>query len=336
MTEEHHLVVGPVEHGVTRYAELLLAAAAVPEDRVVRVPHPVRSGDVADLLARLPTAVPVHVHVTDHLFGAGPEEALDVVRAIAAGRRLTVTLHDLPQASDGVPLPRRRACYAGIVDVSAAVVVSSDHEASLLAEVLGAGARTPVTVVPLAAADLPAVAPAPVGTADRDVAVLGFVYPGKGHTDVLDALADLPADVGLRVVGRASPGHQDLIAGLQSRAEVLGRRVHVDGWVPDAQLPSLLRAVAVPVFAPRHVSASASLATWAAAGRRVVATRSRYTTEVERRTPGSLLLVPDSPAGLAAGIEAALTNPSMTVLATKSTWTAAEAARRTFASLVPV
>lgn len=339
----HHLLVGPARHGVTRYAEMLLRAAEVPEALVVRLPRSARRDDVPALLAALPPGAPVHTHVTDHLFGADPEEALDVVAALAAGRDLAVTLHDLPQPSDGTPYPRRRRCYAGIVAAAAGVVVSSAHEDALLDDVLAAeGVPAPARrrVVPLAAppAGPARTRPEAPGGGDRDVAVLGFVYPGKGHEEVLDALEGLPADVGLRVVGGPSPGHEDLLARLGERAGRAGRRVRVDGWVDDADLPDVLREVAVPVFAPRHVSASASLASWHAAGRRPVATRSRYTEEVAAHRPGSVLLVDDDPDALAAGLRAALDDPSLTELApqgptaatTPAPSEAAEAARLTF------
>jgi len=327
----HHLLVGPPRHGVTRYAQLLVTALDVPDRQVVRIERRVGRADLPGLLACLPARAPVHTHVTDHLFGSTPEEALDVLRGLARGRRLGVTLHDLPQASDGAPWARRQACYAGVARACSAVVVSSEHERDLLREAMtavpGDGGLDPsgaidgsgdVRVVPLATArqETPPAGGGlrAVSTGRRDVAVLGFVYPGKGHGEVLDALQGLPDDVGLRVLGGASPGHDDVVRELRRRGELLQRRVHVDGWVDDADLVALMHQVAVPVFAPRHVSASGSLAAWVAAGRRPVATRSRYAVEVEDRDPGSLLLVHDDPQALARGVRAALADPG-------STWT---------------
>ncbi len=289
----------------------------------------------------------MHLHVTDHLLGRSPEEALAVVRALAGRGPVSLTLHDLPQPSDGTPAARRRDCYAGLVAAAVGVVVSSDHEAALLRAVTGADAGTRVRVVPLAVptagpdrAPRPTVGPTVEPTVGpggswrpgREVAVLGWVYPGKGHDEVLSALAGLPADVGLRVLGGASPGHDGLLEDLSARAGTLGRTLVVDGWVDDADLPGRLRAVDVPVFAPRHVSASASLTAWLAAGRRPVAARSPYTEEVDRRAPGTLALVADEPGALADGIRRALDDPA-------STWldddlpvglAPAEAARLTF------
>ncbi|MFC3689861.1 hypothetical protein [Aquipuribacter hungaricus] len=365
MTGVHHLVVGPPGHGVVRYAELLLAAAQVPPGEVHRLPRRVGADDLPALVAGLdgldaavvdpalgaadvaagtaagPTVAParVHLHVTDHLLGRSPEEAMGVVEALARRGPVSLTLHDLPQASDGTPAARRRACYAGLAGAAVGVVVSSEHEAALLAAVTAGtpAAATPVRVVPLAVpppGPSPVVAPDPggqggapdaaspsagaseadQGTPGRQVAVLGWVYPGKGHAEVLAALDGLPADVGLRVLGGASPGHEDLLDDLAGRARASGRPLVVDGWVDDAHLPALLRAVDVPVFAPRHVSASASLTAWLSAGRRPVTVRSRYTEEVDRRAPGGLLLVDDDPAALADGVRRALDDPTITRL----------------------
>lgn len=331
-TRLHHLVVGPPQHGVTRHAEQLLTAAAVPATDITRVARRVGRADLTDLLAALPVGSPVHVHVTDHLFGAGPEEAAEVVAALAVGRGLTATLHDLPQPSDGAPYARRCAGYAAMVAACRLVVVGSDHEDQLLSDllrtVLGPAVLTPRRVVPLpvdGAGCSPGAGDTDVANrgrghrnvadaGSRDVAVLGFVYPGKGHEQVLAALDGLPDDVGLRVLGGASPGHEWLVERLNQQATAARRRLFVAGWLDDAELAVAMGSVVVPVFAPRHVSASASLMTWLAAGRRPVTTSNRYTEEVGRRLPGALLLVEDQPDALREAVRAALEDPALTRL----------------------
>lgn len=337
-----HLVVGPDGHGVVRYAELLLHGAGVPDTQVLRVPRRVGRDDVDDLVSRLTglgarPGSPVHLHVTDHLLGGAPDEAAEVVERLATGHRLSVTLHDLPQTSDGALALRRRAAYVRMAEAVEGVVVSSEHEADLLRVALAAerasGAASP-RVVPLAMPHAASSTPVETdGGAPRDVAVLGWVYPGKGHTEVLAALEGLPNDIGFRVLGGASPGHHAVIDGLHRQARAAGRRIRVDGWVDDADLPAMLAGVAVPVFAPRHVSASGSLTAWAAAGRRPVATRNRYTEEVDDRAPGSLLMVDDTPDALAAGIRRVLAQPELSWVADGPPVgpTPAEAARLTFA-----
>lgn len=312
------LVVGPAQHGVTAAA---LAQAGVPgpgpAPRTVRRDRVVGPDDLGALVAELRGHV-VHAHVTDRLFGASPEEAADVVVALARECRLVVTLHDLPQPSDGtVNHPRRARAYAAVARAAAAVVVSSDHERRLLDRCLLDTAReqdgdVEVTVVPLPVPvlDDPALDdPTPHGPPDAelatgtgDVAVLGFLYPGKGHDAVLEALDGLPATVGLRALGRPSDGHEDLVGQLVARAAALGRRFEVTGYVPDADLPRLLRSVLVPVAPHQHLSASGSIGSWIGAGRRPLVPVSDYARELLGRNPGAVLLYDDLPTALAQAV----------------------------------
>lgn len=316
------LVVGPDQHGVTA-AALAQARADVPGDplHVVRRDRAVGPDDVDALAAELGPGT-VHAHVTDRLFGRTPEEAADCVVALARTCTLVVTLHDLPQASDGpVNHPRRARAYAAVARSAAAVVVSSEHERRLLRASLhetgGAEAAAAVdgrvTVVPL-----PVPAPSAVpdddhgdddrdgGAVDpgvaRDAAVLGFLYPGKGHEAVLEALAGLPATVGLRALGRASDGHEDLVGRLADRAAELGRRFTVTGYVPDADLPRLLRTVLVPVAPHEHLSASGSINTWIGAGRRPLVPVSDYARELLVANPGAVQLYEDLPGAVARAV----------------------------------
>ncbi len=309
MTAVTHLVVGSSEHGVTRYA--LRLAASVPSDGVVRVVGRLDRDSLAGTLARLPGRDGhVHVHVTDHLFGASPDEAADVLEGIGRQVPTTVTLHDLPQSSDGARQQDRARSYARVVAASRGAVVSSRHELGLLRRLLGDAASDRLAVVDhvVQTADVPARVPRADGP--RDVVVLGFLYPGKGHDEALDAVADADPDVGLVALGRPSPGHEDLVDHLARRARRLGRRFVCTGWLDDAEVHDRLAAAAVPLVAHQHVSASGSLATWLSVGRRPVVLRNTYAEEVGGRLPGSLQLVDD----LGQGVRAALTDPASTWL----------------------
>ncbi|SCX45857.1 Glycosyltransferase involved in cell wall bisynthesis [Klenkia marina] len=270
-----HLVVGPPEHGVTRCARELALAA----------------GDAAapDLL---------HVHYTDRLFGPTAETSAAAFTELARGldRPLVVTLHDVPPDDGSVLQQRRARAYAAVVDAAVAVVVSSHHEAARLR----AFADVAPHVVPLPVQPLP---PGPVPPPDGQVVVLGFVYPGKGHAEALRAL---PAGVGLTALGRASDGHDDLLAELAALGPLT-----VTGYVPDDELPSRLRAASVPLAPHRHVSASGSIGSWLAAGRRPLVPDVAYTREVASRCPGALWLYDD----LAPALAAAVADPSLTWLA---------------------
>lgn len=293
------LVVGPAGHGVTGTAlaqEAALRTVAPGPVHLVRRPG---IPDVAELRAALRAAPPgpVLVHVTDRLFGTTPEDAADAVVALAQERPLVVTLHDLPQPSDGPRnAPRRATAYRRMAQAAAAVVVSSAHEQRLLA---ACGADVPSVVVPLPVPDLrraPAAEPcAPL----RAVAVLGYLYPGKGHEDVVAALDALPAGIGLTAWGRPSDGHEDLVEALTGQARGLGRPCTVTGFVPDADLPGLLRSAVLPVAPHAHLSASGSINAWIGAGRRPLVPRSDYVAELDERSPGCVRVYDDLPTALA-------------------------------------
>ena len=300
------LVVGPDEHGVVvealrQHAALVSAGASSGADaHLVRLPARPTPPQLLGALLDAPPG-PVLVHVTDKLFGASALEAADVLEALAAQRRLVVALHDLPQASDGaVNHPRRTRGYARIARASAAVVVASRHEARLLAACGVSPEEVPVAVVPLPVPELPrTVAPDPRAPL-KAVAVLGYLYPGKGHDDVVAALDALPPGAGLLAWGTPSSGHDDLVDALAAQAATLGRTVEVTGWVPDEALPALLRSAVVPVAPHAHLSASGSINLWVAAGRRPLVPRSDYAEELLERSPGCVAVYDDLPAALAA------------------------------------
>lgn len=144
---------------------------------------------------------------------------------------------------------------------------------------------------------------------DDSVGVLGFFYPGKGH----DEAAHAAADAGLTkmtVLGRASDGHAADLEAFVRRAGALGVSVEVTGWLDDEEIARRGSAVAVPVIAHRHISASGSLASWIGWGRRPVAVRNRYIDEMAALRPGTLLPV-DEP-DLAVAVRAAADRPDTT------------------------
>ncbi len=297
------LVVGPAGHGVTAAALAQATALRATSPGTVHVLHLAAAPSAAELLEAVRTAAagPLLVHVTDRLFGSTPAEAADVVVSLARLRPLVLTLHDLPQDSDGpVNAVRRAAAYRRMAEAAAAVVVASAHEARLLA---GCGADVEVTVVPLPVPDLrsgPAAQPSTLpSTPPTGVAVLGYLYPGKGHEDVLAALDVLPDGVGLTAWGRPSAGHEDLVDELTAQARRLGRPCTVSGWVPDELLPALLRSAVLPVAPHAHLSASGSINAWIGAGRRPLVPRSDYAAELVERSPGCVRVYDDLRTALA-------------------------------------
>lgn len=300
-----HLAVGPDRHGVVRFG--------IELDEALRA---------ADFHTRLTRCAPtdldsgVHVQFTDRLFGRTAAEAATSVVALAAhahaaGHRVTVTLHDLPQPSDGTHFAGRAEAYRRICAAVDAVVVSSAHEAVLLDDV---DARPPeVVVIPLPLAT-PAPRPARPPAQPPSVGVFGYLYPGKGHDDVLAAMTGIPRNVWFMAIGEPSPGHDDLVESLSASARRGHRPFAITGHVPGHALRATLQAITVPVAHHRHVSASGSLNSWISAGRRPLTPIGRYTSEIAERNPGALLLYPDDRDGLASAITAALGRPESTWL----------------------
>lgn len=260
------VIRGDHRHGVNRYARTV--AAHLPETDGARA----------------------HVHFTDRLWGASPEDAAARFERFAAEVPTTVTLHDAPQPSDGERnLPRRSEAYRRVVGAARGVACSSTHEARLLSRHV----RTRAHVIPHYVEAPDGVRPDEV---DGSVGILGFIYPGKGHPEVLDAAEGLAPVVFL---GGAAPGHEADADALRPRA------AEITGYLEDAALAARLRTVGVPVAAHRHLSASGSIATWIAAGRRPLVPDGPYAREL---APGTVTLYTD----LRAAIATALADPAST------------------------
>lgn len=296
----HHLLLGLTTHGVTRYAGEVARAAGAPV---------VRDADQLD------PGASVHLHLTDRLLGRDPAAAAAAVESLARRVRLTLTLHDVPQPTDGPVFEERAAAYGRFVRASHAWATNSWHEHALVDRWCAAGARG--TVIPLPVFDGGVVEPDRRRVASAPVlGVFGFVYPGKGHRQVVRAAAALRrggTPVRVRVLGGAAPGHADEVDQLVGTSRARGVPVEVTGRVPEADLVRALRRVDVPVAAHRNVSASGSLNSWIAAGRRPLVRDSAYTREMDALRPGTLTLFDD--ATLVPRLEEALRDPA-------STWTA--------------
>lgn len=246
-----HLIVGPAGHGVTEYA-LGLARATGAE--VIR----------EETFGDAPLSGPVHVTFTDHLFG----DTADRLLARIDGP-LSVSLHDIPQPEEGAERYARRArVYRGLVEAADVAVVNSNHEASFF------DAATTVIRLPIPVID------SPFDPEPGSVGVLGFLYPGKGHEDLIDALPDHR----LRFLGAVSKGHEDWADTLDAE---------ITGWLTDAQLAREMGRIAVPVCPHRHFSASGSLMAWLGAGRTVLVRDSDYAREIDAWLPGRVTLVAD-------------------------------------------
>ncbi len=291
--------LGQPEHGVDRCARSIGAAAAALDERATLVDA--SAGDLG--------AARLHLHFTDRLWGADPAAAAAAVARLARRAHLSVTLHDLPQASDGAAsMARRASAYRRVVDASQVVVCSSEHERRLLDALLPAPRG--IDVIPL-----PAAAPEPAPAREpllRELAVLGFFYPGKGHAEAVAVAAAVDPPLAVTAIGRPSPGHEGELEALREHAASLGVALAATGFLDDAALLARARRAAVPLVAHRHVSASGSLNDWLAAGRRPVVVENEYFAEMAALRPGTMALVPAE--ALEDAVAAALADPGSTWL----------------------
>jgi len=295
------IIVGPAGHGVVEHALVVADAGGGRRMQVAR-PEAITSqgGGVG--------AGVNHLHYTDALFGPTTDEAARVFVHLAGslGGRVVVTLHDVPLGDDARDR-RRAAAYRAVAATADGLIVASGHEA---AHARRAGVTAPLTVIPLPVIER-AVSPPLAGDCPTlSVGVLGYVYPGKGHAEVLAAAATLPADVGVVAGGRASDGHEDLAVTLATAAARRGRSFTVTGWLDEPALIRFLGSTTVPVVAAPAASASASLNTWIGAGRRPIVVATDYTVEYAARAAALVHLVPSGQ--LASAMAAALSDPERT------------------------
>lgn len=328
-----HVVAGPETHGITRHALDLLACG---EADVLRIgPGDDPADRLLDLLDGSRPDVALHIHLHDTLLGP---RTVDVVRGATRHARTTLTLHDLPDPREGAErYARRSLAYAEMWQAATGVVVSSRHEADLLRATAGMVGLTPEDLPPVSVVPLPLTPPRQVALEDRRslepvVAVLGYLYPGKGH----DQAISVAAHAGLRGVlalGAVSPGHEAEATALADRARGLGLTWEVTGFLPDEELLRRARKVAVPLAWHAHVSASASIGSWLEAGRRPLVADGGWVRELAERCPGTVTVVPDEEQ-LQAAVTAAMEDPASTFVApdvrlrptTTEAWAATDAA----------
>lgn len=177
MTLPTHLIVGPDQHGVVEYAQLLTRAAG---GTVIRVESWQELNDLS-----LPPG-PLQIFFSDHLFGTSPSDATSRIITLAQNRPLSVSFHDIPQPEEGSDrFARRATAYAQLAQAADAIVVNSQHEADFFHEHCSAPISQP-RIVPL---PLPArvTTGSPADTPALDsIGIMGFVYPGKGHLELVN------------------------------------------------------------------------------------------------------------------------------------------------------
>lgn len=305
-----YVVAGPERHGVVLHGLRLAQASPGLASALVRLPSSSLGQPIEGGPERWGSYERVMVQVTDRLFGVTPQDAAAYLSQVARRTSLVACLHDLPHPAEGVDrCARRREAYREIAAAADVVVVASDHERMLLSQ-CGAhatpGADVAVIPLPLERVDGPHV---PHDRQPRldDIGVLGFLYPGKGIEDVIDAAAtlrDRGRRVGVTNYGPVADGHRHYAEALKVRARRLGIDFTITGYLSVTDLTCALRSTTVPVAAHRHVSASGSIGTWLSSGRRPVVVDGGWSAELAARIPGSVTLTDDLAGALGRAFDA--------------------------------
>jgi glycosyltransferase involved in cell wall biosynthesis len=148
----------------------------------------------------------------------------------------------------------------------------------------------------------------------RIVCHSGHMYPGRGIEETVEALRSLPEALLLLVGG--SP--QD-VERIRARAAAcgVGDRVRLAGSVPNGEVPLYLWAADARImpYTSRTPTIRAmsplKMFEYMAAGRPIVAADFPVVREVLRDGENALLVAPDSPESLAAGIRRSLEEPEL-------------------------
>lgn len=314
-----YLHLGPPESGPARSGILSARFVAEHTDWDVREVAVAPGGgrprawELVSGARRLAGVGVVHAQYAPAVWGGRPWQ-LGPVLAFAAAVRgpLVTTVHDvLP----GNPLSTRLA-LAWLAARSACVLVSTDAERAVL---LDRGVRAPVEVVPLFVERRGPLPPreeakAALGLSGRRVAtVLGYIHPGKGPDLAVEALARTGEDTVLVLAGGPVRNGGDYVDRLrdQVRERGLESRVRITGFLTDAEQDSYMAATDVGLLPFRHVAASASLTTWLATGRPLVASDLPSLREYADQAPALIRLVPPGdPAALAEAVAATTPTPA--------------------------
>ena len=293
MTLPTHLIIGPEQHGVVEYGQHLARHTGGPIFRV---------NSWKDLPSdhRLLPAGPWQIYFTDHLFGETPSEAVARLLALAGGRPLSVSFHDIPQPEEGKDrFAARKAAYIQLAKAADIVVVNSHHEADFFTTQRENRAQIQPHVIPLpipsrSLLELPEHGDRiDADPQERHVSIMGFIYPGKGHLEFLQSLTQKShhSITALHALGRIADGHEWLAPELHAAADRAGVELSITGFLEPDELERALHHSDIPVCAHRHFSASGSLMKWLGMGRRVLVADSPYSRELQSRWPDFIVVV---------------------------------------------
>jgi glycosyltransferase involved in cell wall biosynthesis len=155
------------------------------------------------------------------------------------------------------------------------------------------------------------------------ITLQGYLYPGKGHRLILEAVAQIP-EATLVFAGGPSVGSEALQAGLEARAIELGMadRLRITGYLDETMLIQYLQATDVAVCPFEKLSASGSIATWVALGQQPLASDLPQIRELNGMVAGAIeTFAPYEAATLAGAIRGRLARdcePNAAVLELRS------------------
>ncbi|CAN5593827.1 hypothetical protein BH24ACT15_BH24ACT15_23910 [soil metagenome] len=298
--------VVPADHGVCAFGLDLQRAVEATGSCAVQ-DHWIKPGGT---LPSMSSQNITHLQFTDNLWGGDAASAAHSMCQTlrSATGPVVVTLHDLPDPADDPGRWRRRApVYQQVARLADRVVVCSHHERRrlrLVAPDIGAD------VVPNPLPPQPQVTGS-TRLGQGMVGVLGWVFPDKGHADVIRAVANLPAPRRVVILGAVAQGHTTYAAQLKDLACRLQVPLSLTGWLAPTAQRHLMGVVDVAVAPHRNPSASGSMLAWIAAGRRPLIRRSAYAEELALRAPMAVTMY--DPSRLSTAIHRELTDPARTI-----------------------
>ncbi|MFN8619444.1 MAG: glycosyltransferase [Chloroflexota bacterium] len=298
-----YLHLGRAESGVRRYGRIIAETAAHRSDvQVVESDaggRDARAEDIRRAVRRLRDTDVIHLQWKLADWGGARWALPHLEVALQACRRpVVVTLHDVYERPtwqerwlEPTALGIRRLAFR-----SRTLVVHSAEERRRLSPLVAPSRMSIVPHFVEARPPLPDrdAAKAQLGLAGRPVITLqGFMTKRKGHRLVLEALRTLPPEVFAIFAGSPIEGREARGDELARSALELGvsERVRFTGYVPDAELTTIMAATDVALCPFREMSASGSVSTWISTGRPIVTSGLPQFREYEALSPGAMRIV---------------------------------------------
>ena len=122
------------------------------------------------------------------------------------------------------------------------------------------------------------------------ITLQGFIYPGKGHPLMIEAMPELPQEVKVIFAGGPSPGGEGYVKSLLELAESRGvrDRLHITGYLSAEQLEQYLMASDLAICPFETLSASGSLSTWISLARPILCADLPQIAEYNQLEPGAI------------------------------------------------